>query len=119
MLALLAEPEAGLAEIDEALTWARARRYPAVASECLWRRSEALAFAGRAGEAAEAAEEALAIATRIGHAACTAGALRGLGIAWETAGKTDQAEEAFRRSLSRRRGTRSLRPGHPPGWEPA
>ena len=99
VLALLAEPEAGLAEIAEALTWARARRYPAVASECLWRRSEALAFAGRAGQAAEAAEEALAIATRIGHAACTAGALRGLGIAWETAGKTDQAEAAFRRSL--------------------
>jgi tetratricopeptide (TPR) repeat protein len=99
VLALLAEPEAGLAEITEALTWARAHSYPAMASECLWRRSEALAFAGRPDEAAEAAEEALAIATRIGHAACTAGALRGLGIAWETAGKTDQAEVAFRGSL--------------------
>ncbi len=96
---LLAESEAGLAEISETLTWARAHRYPAEESECLWRRSEALAFAGRAGEAAETAEEALAIATRIQHAACSAGALRGLGIAWEAAGLLDQAEAAFRRSV--------------------
>ena len=83
VLALLGEPQAGLAEI-EAPAWAEAARYPVVQSECLWRRSEALAFAGRAGEAVESAEQALAIATGIRHAACTAAALRGLGIAWQT-----------------------------------
>jgi DNA-binding SARP family transcriptional activator len=100
VLAFLGEPEAGLAEIEQALARAEAARYPAVRSECLWRRSEALAFAGRAGEAAEAAEQAVAIATGIRHAACTAAALRGLGIAWDTAGKPDRAEEAFRDSLT-------------------
>jgi DNA-binding SARP family transcriptional activator/tetratricopeptide (TPR) repeat protein len=99
ILALLGDPVAGLAEIEEALAWAEAAHYPAMQSECLWRRSEALAFAGRAGEAVESAERALAIATGLRHAACTAGALRGLGIAWEVTGKLDQAEEAFRRSL--------------------
>ena len=99
VLAFLAQAEAGLEEIDEALTWAEAAGYPAIRSECLWRRSEALAFLGRAGEAAESAQEALAIATRIRHAACTAAALRGAGIAWDTAGAPDRAESAFRRSL--------------------
>jgi len=99
VLALLGDPQAGLAEIEATLAWAEAARYPAVQSECLWRRSEALAFAGSASEAAASAEQALAIATRIGHAACTAAALRGLGIAWETAGKPDRAEEAFRHSV--------------------
>jgi DNA-binding SARP family transcriptional activator len=99
VLAFLGDPQAGLAEIEATLAWAEAARYPAVRSECLWRRSEALAFAGFAGEAAASAEQALAIATRIGHAACTAAALRGLGIAWETAGKPDRAEEAFRHSV--------------------
>jgi DNA-binding SARP family transcriptional activator/tetratricopeptide (TPR) repeat protein len=98
-LAFLAEPEAGLEEIGETLAWAEATGYRAMHSECLWRRSEALAFAGRADEAAESAEEALAIATRIRHAACTAAALRGLGLAWEAAGIPDRAESAFRRSL--------------------
>ncbi|MGH3258926.1 MAG: hypothetical protein ACRDOU_26600, partial [Streptosporangiaceae bacterium] len=100
VLTFLGEPEAGLAEIEQALAWAEAARYPAVRSECLWRHSEAHAFAGRAGEAAEAAEQAAAIATGIRHAACTAAALRGLGIAWDTAGKPDRAEEAFRDSLT-------------------
>ena len=99
VLAFLGEPQAGLAEIEATLAWAEAARYPAVRSECLWRRSEALAFAGRAGEAAESAEQALVIATGIRHAACIAAALRGLGIAWETAGKPDRAEEAFRHSV--------------------
>ena len=99
VLAFRAEPDAGLAEIDETLAWAEAGGYPAIRSECLWRRSEALAIAGRAGEAAESAEEALSIATRIRHAACTAAALRGLGIAWDTAGIPDRAESAYRRSL--------------------
>ncbi|HEX5295773.1 MAG TPA: tetratricopeptide repeat protein, partial [Streptosporangiaceae bacterium] len=92
--------QAGLAEIEATLAWAEAARYPAVRSECLWRRSEVLAFAGQAGEAAESAEQALAIATGIRHAACTAAALRGLGIAWETAGKPARAEEAFKDSLT-------------------
>lgn len=99
VLAFLGEPQAGLAEIEATLAWAETGRYPVVQSECLWRRSEALAFAGRAGEAAESAEQALAIAAGARHAACTAAALRGLGIAWETAGKPDRAEEAFRHAL--------------------
>ena len=99
VLAFLGEPPAGLAEIEATLAWAEADRYPAVRSACLWRPSEALTFAGRAGEAAESAEQALAIATRLGHAACTAAALRGLGIAWDTAGKPARAEEAFRESV--------------------
>ena len=98
-LAFLSRPEAGLADIDETLAWARAARYLVRQSSCLWHRCEALAFAGRAGEAAESAQEALAIATDMGHAEWTAAAWRGLGIAWEAAGKLDQAEEAFRRSL--------------------
>ena len=98
-LAFLAQAHAGLEEIDETLAWATAARYPAHQSSCLWHRSEALAFLGRAGEAAEAAQEALAIATRIRHAEWTAASLRGLGIAWEAAGKLDRAESAFRRSL--------------------
>jgi DNA-binding SARP family transcriptional activator/tetratricopeptide (TPR) repeat protein len=99
VLALLGGPQAGLAEIEETLGWVEAAGYPAMHSECLWRRSEALAFAGRADEAAESAEQALAIATRLRHAACTAAALRGLGIAWDVAGDADRAEQAFRRSL--------------------
>jgi DNA-binding SARP family transcriptional activator len=98
-LAFLSEPEAGLAEIDETLAWARAACYLAPQSSCLWHRSEALAFAGRADEAVESAQEALAIATHMRHAEWTAASLRGLGIAWEAAGKLDWAEEAFRRSL--------------------
>jgi DNA-binding SARP family transcriptional activator/tetratricopeptide (TPR) repeat protein len=98
VLAFMGEPETGLADIGETLAWAEAHHYPAVQSECLWRRSEALAFSSRAGEAAESAEQALAIATRLRHAACTAAALRGLGIAWDAAGVPDRAEQAFRRS---------------------
>ena len=99
VLAILGKPQAGLAEIEETLGWAEAARYPAIQSECLWRGSEVLAFAGRAGEAAESAEQALAIATRLRHAGCTAAALRGLGMAWDAAGVPDRAEQAFRRSL--------------------
>jgi DNA-binding SARP family transcriptional activator/tetratricopeptide (TPR) repeat protein len=99
VLAFLGEPEAGLAEIDETLAWAEAARYPAVQSECLWRRSEALAFAGRAEEAVESAQQSVAIAAGLRHANCTAAALRGLGIAWDAAGDPVQAELAFRRSL--------------------
>ncbi len=98
-LAFLSEPAAGLAEIEETLTWARAARYLVSQSSCLWHRSEALAFAGRADEAAESAQEALDIAIHIRHAEWTAASLRGLGIAREAAGELDRAEEAFRRSL--------------------
>ena len=55
---------------------------------------------GYRASSAESAEQALAIATGIRHAACTAAALRGLGIAWETAGKPARAEEAFQDSLT-------------------
>ncbi len=98
-LAFLAHAQAGLAEIDETLARARAARHLAVQSECLWHRSEALAILGRAGEAAEAAQEAVGIATCIRHAEWTAASLRGLGIAWEAAGMPDRAESAYRRSL--------------------
>lgn len=98
-LAFLAQAQAGLAEIDETLAWARAARHLAVQSECLWHRSEALAILGRAGEAAEAAQEAVGIATCIRHAEWAAASLRGLGIAWEAAGMADRAESAYRRSL--------------------
>lgn len=98
-LAFLAQPGAGLKEIDESLSWARAVRYQAVQSSCLWHRSEALAFLGRADEAIESAREALTIATSIRHAEWTAASLRGLGIAWEIAGELEQAQSAFRRSL--------------------
>jgi DNA-binding SARP family transcriptional activator len=99
VLAFLGKPQAGLAEIEETLGWVETTRYPAIQSECLWRRSEVLAYTGRAREAAESAEQALAIATRLRHAACTAAALRGLGIAWDAAGVPDRAEQVFRRSL--------------------
>ena len=98
-LAFLAQAQTGLEEIDETLAWAKAARYLAIQSECLWHRSEALAFLGRASEAAESAQEALTIAIRIRHAEWTAASLRGLGIAWEAAGMPDRAESAFRRSL--------------------
>ncbi|MGH3197036.1 MAG: hypothetical protein ACRDNT_14105, partial [Streptosporangiaceae bacterium] len=103
-LALGGQAEAGLAEIDDTLAWARTACYPAIESECLWRRSEALAFLGRSGEAVESAEQAADIAARIRHAGCAAGALRGLGIAWEAAGCPGRAESAFRRSLEAAQG---------------
>jgi len=98
-LAFAGQPGAGLDEIAATLEWAAGRGYPAIETECLWRRSEALAFLGRAGQAIESAQQAVAIATRIKHAACMAAALRGLGIAWEAAGAADRAEDAFRRSM--------------------
>lgn len=99
VLAFLGDMQAGLSEIDSNLAWAEAARYPVVQSECLWRRSEALAFSGRAGEAAESAQMALAIATSTGHAAWASAALRGLGIACEAAGHPDRAENAYRNSI--------------------
>jgi DNA-binding SARP family transcriptional activator len=130
-LAFLAQAGAGLDEIDETLAWAEAARHRAVHSECLWHRSEALAFLGRAAEAAESAQEALTIATRIGHAEWTAAAQRGLGIAWDTGGLPDRAESAFRRSLraaegeplfaawaSARLGACLARQGHPEAAAP-
>jgi tetratricopeptide (TPR) repeat protein len=73
--------------------------YPALECECLWRRSEALSFLGHTGQAIESAQQAALIAARIEHAACLASSLRGLGIAWDAAGRPDLAEAAFRRSL--------------------
>lgn len=99
VLAFLGDARGGLSEIEANLAWAEAASYPVVQSECLWRRSEALAFSGRPGEAAESAQTALAIATSIGHAAWTSAALRGLGIAWETAGHPGRAENAYRDSV--------------------
>jgi len=99
VLTFLGEAGAGLDEISQALSRARAAGYPALEAECLWRSSEALASLGRAGQAADAAQEAVAIASRIGHAACLSAALRGLGIACEADGDPDRAEVAFRRSL--------------------
>jgi len=98
-LAFLGQAADGLAEIDETLAWARAARHPAVEAECLWRRAEALAIVGRAGDAIGSAEESACIAARIGHAEWTAAAHRGLGIACEAAGLPGRAEAAYRRSL--------------------
>ncbi len=98
-LAFLGRAAEGLAEIGETLAWARAAGHRAVEAECLWRRAEALAALGLAGEAIESAEEAARIAVRMGHAEWTAAAHRGLGIACETAGLGGRAESAYRRSL--------------------
>lgn len=95
-LVFLGEPLAGLVAIDTALTWARAIGQPVMHSECLWHRSEALSALGRHNEALEAAQSALAIARRIGHAEATAASLRGLGIAWQSAGDLQRAETALR-----------------------
>ncbi|MGI8449988.1 MAG: hypothetical protein ACR2MP_22970, partial [Streptosporangiaceae bacterium] len=99
VLAFLGEAEAGLEEIGQALARSRSAGYPALECECLWRRSEALSFLGRTGQAIDSAQQAAVIAARIDHAACLASSLRGLGIAWEAAGRPDRAEAAFRRSL--------------------
>jgi tetratricopeptide (TPR) repeat protein len=98
-LVLMAEPAMGLAEIEEALAWARAVGHPAVHSSCLWHRSEALAALGGHIEAVDSAQGALDIASRIEHAEMTAASLRGLGIAWQAAGELERAEEALRGSL--------------------
>jgi DNA-binding SARP family transcriptional activator/tetratricopeptide (TPR) repeat protein len=98
-LAFLGRAAEGLTEIEEILAWARAARHPAVEAECLWHRAEALAALGRAADAIESAEQAAGIAARIGHAEWTAAAHRGLGIAYESAGRPGRAEAAYRRSL--------------------
>lgn len=98
-LAFLGEAHAGLAAIDQALERARSAGYPALESECLWRRSEALAFGGQVAQAIESAQQAVIVAARIRHASCLASSLRGVGIAWEAAGRLDRSEAAFRRSL--------------------
>jgi tetratricopeptide (TPR) repeat protein len=95
----LGETADGLTEIEEALAWARAARHPAIEAECLWHSAEALAAAGQAGDAIEAAAESGSIAARIGHAEWTAAANRGLGIACEAAGLSGRAEAAYHRSL--------------------
>ncbi|HET9967739.1 MAG TPA: hypothetical protein VFQ68_05845 [Streptosporangiaceae bacterium] len=99
VLAFLGGAADGLTEIEEALAWARDPRHPAVEAECLWHRAEALAAAGQAGEAIEAAEESGGIAARTGHAEWAAAANRGRGIACEAAGLSGRAEAAYRRSL--------------------
>lgn len=99
VLVFLGEAAGGLTEIEEALAWARDARHPAIEAECLWHRAEALAAAGQAGEAIEAAEESGGIAARIGHAEWTAAAYRGLGIACEAANLSGRAEAAYRHSL--------------------
>ena len=71
-------------------------------------------IAGRSGEAAESAQEALTIATRIRHVEWTAAALRGLGIAWETAGLPDRGARVPAVTARRRRGTPLRRLGPAP-----
>lgn len=99
VLTFLGQPAAGLAEIDAVLNRARDADQPAIHSECLWHRSEALTELGRVEEAVEAARAGLAIAQRIGHAECTAAALRALGIAAQATGDLVGAETAFRDAL--------------------
>lgn len=93
-----ARPADGLTEIDQALSRARAVGHPAMHCGCLWHRSEALSALGRSEEASENAQAAVDIADRIGHAEWSAAALRGLGIARQTAGDLAGAESAFERS---------------------
>lgn len=97
-LVFAARPTDGLAEIDQALRRARAVGHPALHCSCLWHRSEALSALGRSDEAGESAQAAVEIADRIGHAEWSAAALRGLGIARQTAGDLAGAESAFERS---------------------
>ncbi|WP_299735800.1 BTAD domain-containing putative transcriptional regulator [Pseudonocardia sp. 73-21] len=98
-LVFMAEPAAGLAEIEEVLAWARAVEHPVVHSACLWHRGEALAALGRHADAVDSAEAAVAIARRVGHAEEVAASLRGLGVAWHATGDLERAEQAFRGSL--------------------
>lgn len=97
-LVLAARPAEGLAEINRALSRARAVGHPAVRSACLWQRSEALCALGRTAEAVDTAQHAVQIAARIGHAECSAAALRGLGIARQAVGDLAGAQRAFERS---------------------
>lgn len=97
-LVFAARPADGLAEIDLALGRARAVGHPGLNCGCLWHRSEALSALGRPDEAGESAQAAVEIADRIGHAEWSAAALRGLGIARQTAGDLAGAESAFERS---------------------
>jgi DNA-binding SARP family transcriptional activator/tetratricopeptide (TPR) repeat protein len=98
-LVFLDEPEAGLAEIDTALSWACTVDDPIMRSSCLWHRSEALIALERHAEAAQSARAALAIARRIEHAEWTSASLRALGIARHAAGDLDGAEAALRDAL--------------------
>lgn len=95
----MAQPEAGLRQIDAALELARSLGHAEGEAYGLWHRSEALAALGRTAESVAAAQESLALARHLGHREWTAGALRGLGIAWEAAGNLEQAETTFRQSL--------------------
>jgi DNA-binding SARP family transcriptional activator len=97
-LVFAARPAVGLAEIDRALSRAGTLGHPAARCVCLWHRSEALCALGRTAEAAEAAQSAVEIAARIGHAECSAAALRGLGITRLAAGDLAGAQAAFERS---------------------
>ncbi|GAA1957272.1 BTAD domain-containing putative transcriptional regulator [Catenulispora subtropica] len=99
-LVFAARPADGLTEIDQALSRARAVGHPVLRCGCLWHRSEALSALDRPDEASENAQAAVEIAERIGHAEWSAAALRGLGIARQTAGDLAGAESAFERSRS-------------------
>ncbi len=97
-LVFAARPQAGLEEIDRALSRARRVGHPALRCTGLWHRSEALCAVGRAAQAAEVAQNAVQIAARLGHAECGAAAWRGLGIARQAAGDLAGAACAFDQS---------------------
>jgi tetratricopeptide (TPR) repeat protein len=103
-LVFLAEPEAGLTDVEEALELARSLGHAEGESYARWHRAEALAALGRGEEAVTSATEALAIAERIPHREWTVASLRGLGIALEASGELDRAIEAHRRGLAEAEG---------------
>ena len=88
----------GLAETDAALRLARELDAPEGQAYALWHRSEALSALGRTEEAEDAARSALRIARAAGHRGWTATAHRALGIAWQSAGKLDEAGREFAES---------------------
>lgn len=99
-LVFAGEPQAGLADTEEALELARMLGHPESQAYALWHRSEALTACGRPGDGQRSAQEALAIAERLGHRGWTATALRAVGIAHDAVGDLAAAEAAFRRSLA-------------------
>ncbi|MDQ4145956.1 MAG: AAA family ATPase [Actinomycetota bacterium] len=95
LLALAGQPMEGLAEIEKALEIGRITGQPELAM-FLWTRSEALAAMGRLEEAIETAEAARDLACRLHHREFMAGALVGMGFAYQLGGDLEHAESCFR-----------------------
>jgi tetratricopeptide (TPR) repeat protein len=99
-LVFLGEPEQALADTEQAVELARSLGYAEGAGYALWHRSEALSALGRTRESIADAREAMAIAEQLGHRSWVVAAHRALGIALQSAGDLQPAEEAFCRGLA-------------------